>query len=146
MISADLAFSDILSIVESINVLEPMLQGLSEAQLISQTIKLRQQLATGQPTEAILPEAFTTFQESTTRALGIRPNDVQLIADIALYTGAIAEVQSGEGKLLSAALAIYLHVLSGHCVHMATIEPQQARQAVQWRSPDMMECVVRRLE
>jgi len=68
----------------------------------------------------ILPEAFAVIREASKRALGLRPFDVQLIGGIPLHQGKIAEMKTGEGKTLVAALPLYLNGLTGNGAHLIT--------------------------
>src|ERR1700722_20694264 len=104
--------------VEQINALEPSIQALNDAELRAQTDKFRQRLAAGETLEDILPEAFATSREAARRAIGQRPFDVQLMGGIALHEGFIPEMRTGEGKTLTATLAVYLNALESKGVHV----------------------------
>src|SRR5690606_2743297 len=95
-------------IVRNINALEPQIQQLTDEELSAQTIKFRQQLEAGRTLDDILPEAFATMREASSRVLGMRHFDVQMIGGIVLHRGEIAEMRTGEGKTLVATLAVYL--------------------------------------
>jgi preprotein translocase subunit SecA len=69
----------------------------------------------------ILPEAFAVAREASKRILGMRPFDVQLIGGMVLNMGAVAEMKTGEGKTLVAMLPAYLNALTGHGVHVVTV-------------------------
>src|SRR4030065_344504 len=90
-----------------INALEPEFKKLSDAKLEEKTAEFRQRLETNNYSlDTILPEAFAAVREASSRTTGMRPYDVQLIAGAALHHGKIAEQKTGEGKTLSATLAL----------------------------------------
>jgi preprotein translocase subunit SecA len=80
----------------------------------------------------LLPEAFALAREASVRALGMRPFDVQLIGGIVLHQGKIAEMKTGEGKTLAAALPVYLNALTGKGVHVVTVNDYLARRDSEW--------------
>ena len=61
--------------------------------------------------------------------------DVQLIGGVVLHEGKIAEMQTGEGKTLSATLPIYLNALTGLGVHLVTVNNYLAKRDAQWMGP-----------
>ena len=71
--------------------------------------------------DPILTEAFAVVREAAARTLKMRPFDVQLIGGMVLHDGRIAEMKTGEGKTLTATLPIYLNALTGHGVHLVTV-------------------------
>lgn len=83
----------------------------------------------------ILPEAFAVVREASRRTLGLRHFDVQLIGGIVLHQGKIAEMKTGEGKTLVAALPIYLNGITGHGVHLVTVNDYLARRDALWMGP-----------
>lgn len=114
--------------VDVINGLEPMMQKLSDEELKAQTPKLRAKLAEGVSIESILPEAFATIREASTRVLGMRHFDVQLMGGVALFNGCIAEMKTGEGKTLTATLPLYLIALQGKGAHVVTVNDYLAKR------------------
>lgn len=82
--------------------------------------------------EEILPEAFATVREAARRTLGMRPFDVQLIGGLVLHQGKIAEMKTGEGKTLVAALPLYLNGLAGYGAHLITVNDYLARRDATW--------------
>ena len=108
-------------VVEQINALEPAMEKLSDAELAAQTTKFREQLKNGKTLDELLPEAFATCREASKRVLKMRHFDVQLIGGMVLHQGKISEMKTGEGKTLTATLAIYLNALSGRGVHLVTV-------------------------
>lgn len=71
--------------------------------------------------DKILPEAFALVREASKRTLGLEPFLVQIMGGIALHRGDIAEMKTGEGKTLTAAMPVYLNALSGRGVHVITV-------------------------
>ena len=82
-----------------------------------------------------LPEVFAATREAMRRTLGMRHFDVQLMGGIVLHQGKIAEMKTGEGKTLAAPLAAALNGLTGHGVHVVTVNDYLARRAAQWMGP-----------
>ena len=107
-------------IVEQINQLEPELAQLSDEALRARTGEYRERLANGETLDDLLPEAFATVREAAKRTLGQRHYDVQMIGGIAMHRGMILEMRTGEGKTLTATLAVYLNALAGKGVHVVT--------------------------
>ncbi len=83
----------------------------------------------------VLPEAFAVVREASRRTLGMRPFDVQLIGAIVLHQGKIAEMKTGEGKTLVAALPIYLNGITGYGAHLVTVNDYLARRDAVWMGP-----------
>ncbi|MEL0251499.1 MAG: preprotein translocase subunit SecA, partial [Novosphingobium sp.] len=115
-------------VVRQIAAFEPHLQALSDEELAAQTPKFRDMLANGSTLDDILPEAFAIVREASTRVLGMRHFDVQMIGGIVLHRGEIAEMRTGEGKTLVATLAVYLNALEGKGVHVVTVNDYLARR------------------
>jgi preprotein translocase subunit SecA len=84
---------------------------------------------------AIMPEAFALAREAARRTLGMRPFDVQLIGGLVLHMGRIAEMKTGEGKTLVAALPLYLNGLTGLGAHLVTVNDYLARRDATWMGP-----------
>jgi preprotein translocase SecA subunit len=85
--------------------------------------------------QELLPEAFAAVREASTRSIGLRHFDVQLIGGAVLHEGTIAEMRTGEGKTLVATLPLYLNALTGRGVHLITVNDYLARRDVQWMGP-----------
>ena len=122
-------------IVIKINALEEGLQSLNDQDLREQTSLLRERLAAGETLEQILPEAFALVRETSSRVLGMRHFDVQMIGGITLHQGKIAEMRTGEGKTLVATLAAYLNALPCTGVHVITVNDYLAKRDAQWMAP-----------
>jgi preprotein translocase subunit SecA len=119
-------------IVDSINVLEPQMQAMSDEELKGQTVKFRERFDQGESLDDLLPEAFATVREASMRTLEMRHFDVQLIGGIFLHRGRIAEMKTGEGKTLVATLPAYLNALTGRGVHIVTVNDYLARRDTLW--------------
>ena len=118
-------------LVRTISSLEEKYKKFSDDQLKEQTPLLRKRIQEGSPLEEILPEAFATVREASIRVLSLRPYDVQLMGGITLFKGRIAEMKTGEGKTLTAALPLYLHGLSGQGAHLVTVNDYLANRDAQ---------------
>jgi preprotein translocase subunit SecA len=118
--------------VERINALEPSISALSDADLAAKTPAFKQRLANGESLDALLPEAFAVVREAARRTLGLRHYDVQLIGGIALHQGKISEQRTGEGKTLTATLAVYLNALAGKGVHVVTVNDYLVSRDAEW--------------
>ena len=118
----------IMPIVDKIEALAPAYGGLSDTELQSKTAELKGRLAAGESLEDILPDAFATCREAAKRVLGLYPYRVQLIGGVILHQGRIAEMKTGEGKTLVAALPAYLNALAGEGVHVITVNDYLARR------------------
>ena len=115
-------------LIKTINDLEEDIKKLSDEELKAQTPKFKKLIEDGASLESILPEAFATVREASARCLGMRPYDVQLIGGITLFQGKIAEMKTGEGKTLTAALPLYLHGLTGKGAHLVTVNDYLAKR------------------
>ncbi len=113
--------------VALINSLEPQMQKLSDAELAHKTVEFKERIARGETLEQLLPEAFAVVREASVRATGRRPFDVQLIGGIVLHEGNIAEMKTGEGKTLVAAMPLYLNALLGRGCHLVTVNDYLAK-------------------
>lgn len=122
-------------LVDKINALEPKIQPLSDEALKQKTAEFKTQFEQGTSLDTILPEAFAVCREASSRVLGMRHYDVQLIGGITLHEGKIAEMRTGEGKTLMATLAIYLNAISGKGVHVVTVNDYLARRDAELNRP-----------
>ena len=118
--------------VAVINKLEPEIKALSDEQLKAKTAEFRQRLADGASLDSLLPEAFAVVREVSFRVLGMRHFDVQLIGGMVLNDGKIAEMRTGEGKTLTATLAVYLNALPGKGAHVVTVNDYLASRDAAW--------------
>ena len=118
--------------VGRINALESSLASLDDAALRARTVALKERAAKGESLDDLLPEAFATVREAAKRTLGMRHFDVQLIGGMVLHDGKIAEMRTGEGKTLTATLAVYLNALAGKGVHVVTVNDYLAARDAEW--------------
>ena len=105
---------------------------LSDTALKAKTDEFKNRIEKGEGLDSILPEAFATVREASTRTTGLRHYDVQMMGGIALHEGNIAEMQTGEGKTLVATLPVYLNALSGEGVHVVTVNEYLAKRDAEW--------------
>jgi len=120
---------------EAINRIEAEMEVLGEAELLEEAASLRERAGKGESLEELLPEAFALTREASRRTLGQRHYDVQLIGGMVLHDGAIAEMKTGEGKTLTATLAVFLNTLAGDSVHVVTVNDYLARRDAEWMKP-----------
>jgi preprotein translocase subunit SecA len=118
--------------VKKISALEPQMKALSDADLQAKTAEFKQRVADGESLDKLLPEAFAVCREASSRVLGMRHYDVQLIGGMVLHLGKIAEMRTGEGKTLVATLPVYLNALEGKGVHVITVNDYLAKRDAAW--------------
>ena len=118
--------------VARINSLEKEYEQLTDADFPATTAAFRQRLAEGATLDSLLPEAFALVREASRRVMKMRHFDMQLIGAQALHEGKIAEMRTGEGKTLTATLAVYLNALPGQGVHVVTVNDYLASRDAQW--------------
>jgi preprotein translocase subunit SecA len=114
---------------------EPALQKLTPHELRKRSLSLRYRAKSQEPLERILPEAFALVREAGVRTLKMRHFDVQMLGGIAMHHRSIAEMQTGEGKTLTATLPMYLQALLGKGAHLATVNDYLARRDADWMRP-----------
>src|SRR5688572_22224195 len=121
--------------VARINDLEPEMELMTDAELREEADKLRERARGGEPLDELLFESFALTREAGRRTLGMRHFDVQLIGGMVLHDGSIAEMKTGEGKTLTATLAVVLNTLAGDAVHLVTVNDYLARRDAEWMKP-----------
>lgn len=115
--------------VKKIESYRSVMRKLSDEKLRKKTLEFREKLKTSKCTlDDLLPEAFAVVREAAKRVLGMEPYRVQLIGGILLYQGRIAEMKTGEGKTLVAAMPSYLIGLEGKGVHVVTVNDYLAKR------------------
>ncbi len=132
-------------IVKSVNEWEKKFQSLSEEEAKKKTGEFRHRLAQGESLDSLLPEAYGLVKNICRRLLGtdihvsgydqkwdMVPYDVQILGATAMYYGAIAEIQTGEGKTLTATMPLYLNALTGKPVHLVTVNDYLAKRDCEW--------------
>ena len=122
----------LLPFVDEVNDLEPEVQALSDDELRAKTDAFRRRCQDGETLDDLLPEAFAVVREAIRRRLGQRAFDVQLMGAIVLHEGKIAELKTGEGKTLVAAVAMYLNAVEGRGAHLITVNDYLAKRDAQW--------------
>ena len=115
-----------------INALEAQYEAFSDEQLRAKTDEFRARVAQGESLDNILPEAFAVVREGSKRAMKMRHFDVQMLGGISLHNGKISEMGTGEGKTLTATLAVYLNALANKGVHVVTVNDYLASRDAQW--------------
>ena len=115
-----------------INALEAQYEAFSDEQLRAKTDEFRARVAQGESLDNILPEAFAVVREGSKRAMKMRHFDVQMLGGISLHNGKISEMGTGEGKTLTATLAVYLNGLANKGVHVVTVNDYLASRDAQW--------------
>src|SRR6185312_5894335 len=101
---------------------------LSDEDLKAMTPAFKERLAAGESLDQLLPEAFAVCREASKRVLKMRHFDVQLIGGMVLHEGRVAEMRTGEGKTLTATLALYLNALAGKGANLVTVNDYLARR------------------
>ena len=119
-------------IVDKIEAIEEELKSLKDEELREKTVEFKKRLENGETLDDILPEAYATVAEASSRVLGMRHFRVQLIGGIIIHQGRIAEMKTGEGKTLVATLPVYLNALSGKGVHVVTVNDYLAKRDSLW--------------
>ena len=119
-------------LVDKIEAIEEELKGLKDEELREKTVEFKKRLENGETLDDILPEAYATVAEASSRVLGMRHFRVQLIGGIIIHQGRIAEMKTGEGKTLVATLPVYLNALSGKGVHVVTVNDYLAKRDSLW--------------
>ncbi|NDI27397.1 MAG: preprotein translocase subunit SecA, partial [Burkholderiaceae bacterium] len=121
-------------VVSKVNALEPNLQALDNSALQAKTAEFKQRIAAGEALDDLAAEAFAVVREASVRVMKMRHFDVQIMGALALHQGKIAEMGTGEGKTLTATLAVYLNALSGKGVHVVTVNDYLAERDAEWMS------------
>jgi preprotein translocase subunit SecA len=121
--------------VSRINDLEAEMELLEDQEIREEFDQLRERAAGGERLDDLVFEAFALTREAGRRALGMRHFDVQLIGGMVLHDGSIAEMKTGEGKTLTATLAVALNALAGKGVHLVTVNDYLARRDAEWMKP-----------
>lgn len=114
---------------------EEQFQQLNTHEMRKHSLSLRYRIKSHEPVDRILPEAFALVREAGRRTINMRHFDVQLVGGIAMHHRSIAEMQTGEGKTLTATLPLYLAALEGKGAHLATVNDYLARRDADWMRP-----------
>ncbi len=115
------------------NALEPQMKALTDEEIPAKLAEYRDQVQNGgRSLDDVLPEVFALVREASSRVMGMRHYDVQLVGGMVLHAGKIAEMKTGEGKTLVATLPVVLNALSGKGVHVVTVNDYLARRDAEW--------------
>jgi preprotein translocase subunit SecA len=107
----------------------------SDQVLRKESLSLRYRAKAGERLSHLLPQAYGLVREAGRRTIGMRHFDVQILGGIALFHGCIAEMDTGEGKTLTATLPMYVHALRGKGAHLATVNDYLAARDAQLKGP-----------
>jgi preprotein translocase subunit SecA len=119
-------------VVLKVNALESTLQSLDDPALQAKTAEFKSRLTAGESLDDLTAEAFAVVRESSRRVMKMRHFDAQIMGALALHQGKIAEMGTGEGKTLTATLAVYLNALAGKGVHVVTVNDYLAQRDAEW--------------
>jgi preprotein translocase subunit SecA len=120
------------ALVPRVNALEDELVKLSDDELRGKTAEFKNRLSNGELLDDMLPETFAVVREGAKRVIGQRHFDVQIMGGGALYKGWIAEMRTGEGKTLTATLAVYTDALWEAGIHVVTVNDYLAKRDSEW--------------
>ncbi len=124
---SDRQIKKIMPQLKKVNALADKYKAMSDAEMREQTDVFRKRLASLETLDDVLPDAYACVREAADRILGKRPFDVQILCGILLHQGRIAEMKTGEGKTMVAALPSYLNAIEGKGVHVVTVNDYLAR-------------------
>jgi preprotein translocase subunit SecA len=126
---------ELVPLVQKINAREPEVMTYADSEFPLKTQELRRRIANGESLDSMLPEAYALVREAARRKLGERIFDVQLMGAVVLHKGRITEMKTGEGKTLASVPAAYLNSLTGHGVHVITVNDYLAERDAGWMGP-----------
>ena len=115
-------------LINQINSLETNLKTLSDSELRAKSFNLKKQYQQNPNLNSLIADSFALTREASYRTLGLRHFDVQLIGGLALNSGKIAEMKTGEGKTLVATLPAFLNALTKKGVHIVTVNDYLANR------------------
>lgn len=116
----------------AVNRLSDQMRNCSDEALQAKTADFKQRLEKRETTlDKLLPEAYATIREASKRVLGMYPKDVQVMGAIVMHQGNIAEMQTGEGKTLTATMPLYLNALTGKSAFLITTNDYLANRDFQ---------------
>jgi len=123
------------ALVPKVAALEPEMQELDDYQLRKRSLSLQYRAKSGEPLKRLLVEAYALVREAGRRTINMRHFDVQILGGIAMFNRSIVEMQTGEGKTLTATLPLYLNALMGKGCHLATVNDYLASRDADWMGP-----------
>lgn len=121
--------------LQKVNSFSYQMSDLTDAELQQQTSKFKTKLAEGMVLDQILPEVYATIREASKRVLNMYPKDMQVMGAIVLHEGNISEMQTGEGKTLTATMPLYLNALLGNGVYLITTNDYLAKRDYEEMKP-----------
>lgn len=121
--------------VRAVNQLEPSRRALTDPQMRKEALSLVYRAKSGESLASLLPETYSLVREAARRRMNMRHYDVQILGGVSLFHGCIAEMQTGEGKTLTATLPLALHSLQGKGAHLATVNDYLAQRDADWMRP-----------
>lgn len=121
--------------IDPINQRAPELEKLSDYDLRKESLSLRYRARSGEPLDRLLIEAFALVREAGRRTKNMKHFEVQLLGGAAAHYGSIIEMQTGEGKTLTATLPMYLAALEGKGAHLATVNDYLAARDAELMEP-----------
>ena len=119
-------------LVDEINQREKEFEKFTNEEIKNKTVEFKERLKSGESLDQILSGAFALVREAAKRTIQQRPYDVQLIGGNVLHQGKIAEMKTGEGKTLTATLAVYLNALESKGTHVVTVNDYLSRRDTAW--------------
>ena len=121
--------------LKKINSLKDDMAALSDEALAAKTVEFRKRLAEGESLDDLLVEAFAVVREADKRILGMFPYDVQVMGGIVIHQGNVAEMNTGEGKTLTATMPLYLNALTGKGAMLITTNEYLAKRDAEEMGP-----------
>ena len=127
-----MAIKNYSKIADKVIALEDSMKALSDEELRAKTDYFKNRLKNGETLEDIKVEAFAVAREAARRTINEFPYKVQIIGSLALHSGDVAEMKTGEGKTLTATMAVYLNALAGNGVHVVTVNEYLSERDANW--------------
>jgi preprotein translocase subunit SecA len=121
--------------VDRIRFWEREYSALADHEIRQKGMQFRGRARGGESLDRLLPEVFGLVCIAAQRTLGLRPFDVQLAGGVVMHHGGLAELATGEGKTLTAALPAALNALAGKGMHITTVNDYLARRDAEWIGP-----------
>jgi len=117
---------------DQVLLLDEKMSALTDDELRAKTVEFREALKNGNTIADIKYEAFAVAREAAWRTLHQKPFKVQIMGALVLNNGDVAEMKTGEGKTLTATMAVYLNALTGEGVHVVTVNEYLASRDADW--------------
>lgn len=122
-------------VVEQVNALKDKYKTYSREDFLNLTQQFKERIEKGEDLDDIFVEAAAAIREVSSRTIGLRHFDVQIIGARVLFEGKIAEMKTGEGKTLVATIPMYIHALKGKGCHLVTVNDYLAKRDASWMGP-----------